>query len=73
MMGCAMKWLLISLLMMAAADDLPSDYQQIYNNQWQREGEIKDGRIHKVKPRVCREYPKTEEHAKKTGCKGFDP
>ena len=30
-------------------------------------------RIHEVKPRVCREYPKTEEHARKTGCKGFDP
>jgi Fe-S-cluster containining protein len=29
-------------------------------------------RIHEVKPRVCREYPKTEEHARKTGCKGFD-
>ena len=29
-------------------------------------------RIHEVKPRVCREYPKTEEHAKGTGCKGFD-
>ena len=31
--------------MMAATDDLPSDYQQIYNNQSQREGEINDGRI----------------------------
>ena len=30
-------------------------------------------RIHKVKPRVCREYPKTEKHAKETGCKGFEP
>jgi len=27
-------------------------------------------RIHEVKPRVCREYPKTEKHAKDTGCKG---
>ena len=30
-------------------------------------------RIHDVKPRVCREYPKTEKHAKETGCKGFEP
>ena len=27
-------------------------------------------RIHEVKPKVCREYPKTEKHAKETGCKG---
>jgi hypothetical protein len=27
--------------MMATTDDLPTDYQQIYNNQWQREGEIR--------------------------------
>ena len=27
-------------------------------------------RIQGVKPKVCREYPKTEKHAKETGCKG---
>jgi len=27
-------------------------------------------RIHEVKPKVCREYPQTEKHAKETGCKG---
>ena len=27
-------------------------------------------RIHEVKPKVCREYPKTEKYAKDTGCKG---
>ena len=27
--------------------------------------------IHDVKPRVCREYPKSKNHAKETGCKGF--
>jgi Fe-S-cluster containining protein len=30
-------------------------------------------RIHEVRPKVCREYPKTGKHAKKTGCKGFEP
>ncbi|MGD0237159.1 MAG: YkgJ family cysteine cluster protein [Syntrophorhabdales bacterium] len=30
-------------------------------------------RIHEVKPKVCRGYPKTEEHAKKTGYKVLDP
>jgi Fe-S-cluster containining protein len=29
-------------------------------------------RIHHVKPRHCREYPKSRKHAEKTGCKGFD-
>ncbi|OGW29255.1 MAG: hypothetical protein A2X59_07670 [Nitrospirae bacterium GWC2_42_7] len=29
-------------------------------------------RIHDVKPRHCREYPKSLKHARKTGCKGFD-
>ncbi|MBI4683622.1 MAG: YkgJ family cysteine cluster protein [Nitrospirae bacterium] len=29
-------------------------------------------RIHKVKPTVCKEYPKSKKHAKKTGCKGFE-
>ena len=29
-------------------------------------------RIHDVKPRHCREYPKSRRHALKTGCKGFD-
>ena len=28
-------------------------------------------RIHDVKPRVCRDYPKSRDHAKRTGCKGF--
>jgi Fe-S-cluster containining protein len=28
-------------------------------------------KIHDVKPRVCREYPKFQSHATKTGCKGF--
>ena len=28
-------------------------------------------RIHDVKPRHCREYPKSRKHAEKTGCKGF--
>ena len=30
-------------------------------------------KIHEVKPRVCREYPKLKGHAKRTGCKGFEP
>jgi uncharacterized protein len=29
-------------------------------------------RIHNLKPRLCREYPKSREHAERTGCKGFD-
>ncbi len=29
-------------------------------------------RIHDVKPRVCQEYPKSKQHAQKTGCKGLD-
>jgi Fe-S-cluster containining protein len=29
-------------------------------------------RIHDVKPRHCREYPKSQKHAEETGCKGFD-
>jgi len=29
-------------------------------------------RIHDVKPEHCRNYPKSREHAKKTGCKGFE-
>lgn len=28
-------------------------------------------KIHDVKPRVCKEYPKSKSHANKTGCKGF--
>jgi Fe-S-cluster containining protein len=30
-------------------------------------------RIHDVKPKHCREYPKSREHAEETGCKGFMP
>ena len=30
-------------------------------------------KIHEVKPRVCREYPKSKGHAERTGCKGFIP
>jgi Fe-S-cluster containining protein len=29
-------------------------------------------RIHDLKPEHCRAYPKSREHARKTGCKGFD-
>ena len=29
-------------------------------------------RIQDVKPRHCREYPKSRGHAEKTGCRGFD-
>lgn len=29
-------------------------------------------RIHDVKPKHCREYPKSRKHAEETGCKGFD-
>ena len=29
-------------------------------------------RIHEAKPKVCREFPKTEEQAKEKGCKRFD-
>lgn len=27
--------------------------------------------IHKTKPRQCRDFPRSREHAKKTGCRGF--
>jgi Fe-S-cluster containining protein len=30
-------------------------------------------RIHSVKPRHCREYPKSRRHAEETGWKGFAP
>ena len=30
-------------------------------------------KIHDVKPRVCREYPKSKQHANKTGCRGYEP
>ena len=29
-------------------------------------------RIHDVKPLHCREYPKSRNHAKETGCRGFE-
>lgn len=29
-------------------------------------------RIHDVKPEHCRNYPKSREHAEKTGCRGFE-
>ena len=29
-------------------------------------------RIHDLKPEHCRAYPRSREHARKTGCKGFD-
>jgi len=29
-------------------------------------------RIHDVKPKHCREYPKSRKHAEETGCKGFE-
>jgi Fe-S-cluster containining protein len=29
-------------------------------------------RIHDVKPRFCREFPESKEHAEATGCKGFE-
>ena len=29
-------------------------------------------RIHDVKPKRCRDYPKSRKHAEKTGCKGFE-
>lgn len=28
--------------------------------------------IHDVKPKHCREYPRSKKHAEKTGCKGFE-
>jgi Fe-S-cluster containining protein len=30
-------------------------------------------KINDVKPRVCREYPKSKSHAQRTGCRGFEP
>jgi Fe-S-cluster containining protein len=30
-------------------------------------------RIHDVKPKMCRQYPKSKRHAKETSCRGFDP
>jgi Fe-S-cluster containining protein len=29
-------------------------------------------RIHEVKPRHCRAYPKSRKHANETGCRGFE-
>ena len=29
-------------------------------------------RIHDLKPEHCRAYPRSKEHAKKTGCRGLD-
>ena len=29
-------------------------------------------RIHDVKPKHCKEYPRSRKHAKETGCKGFE-
>jgi Fe-S-cluster containining protein len=53
----------------------PRTGEDVFRCPWLRKLPKKDKyicRIHEVKPKVCREYPKTEEHAKKTGCKGFD-
>ena len=39
-------------------------------------GKLPDGKyiceIHDVKPRHCRIYPRSKEHAEETGCPGFD-
>jgi len=43
-----MRWYVIpvALLMIAQAEQLPSTYQEIFKNDWQREGHIQDGRIY---------------------------
>jgi len=28
-------------------------------------------RIHDVKPSICRDFPRTTEHAEESGCRGF--
>jgi Fe-S-cluster containining protein len=52
----------------------PRTHDDVARCPWLRKLPGKDKyicRIHDVKPKVCREYPKSKVHAKETGCKGF--
>jgi Fe-S-cluster containining protein len=52
----------------------PGTHDDVRRCPWLRKLPGKDKyicKIHDVKPAVCREYPKSESHAKKTGCSVF--
>jgi Fe-S-cluster containining protein len=49
-----------------------SDY--VYRCPWLRKLPKRDkyvSRIQQVKPSVCRDFPKSRDHAEKSGCRGF--
>jgi len=53
----------------------PKTGEDVQKCPWLRKLPKKDKyvcRINDVKPRHCREYPKSQEHAEDTDCKGFD-
>ena len=53
----------------------PKTGDDVHRCPWLRKLPKKDMyvcRIHDVKPRHCRTYPKSQEHAEDTDCKGFD-
>jgi len=53
----------------------PNTGDEVQRCPWLRKLPQKDKyicRIHDLKPRLCREYPKSRKHAEETGCKGFD-
>ena len=54
----------------------PKTWDDVGRCPWLRKLPGKDKyicKIHDVKPTLCREYPITKRHAKRTGCKGFEP
>lgn len=53
----------------------PRTGEEVDRCPWLRKLPKKDKyvcRIHNLKPRLCREYPKSRRHAERTGCKGFN-
>jgi Fe-S-cluster containining protein len=53
----------------------PKTGEDVVRCPWLRKNPEKEEyicRIYDVKPRFCREYPESKEHADKTGCKGFE-
>jgi Fe-S-cluster containining protein len=53
----------------------PKTGEEVQRCPWLRRLPKKDKyicRIHDVKPRHCRAYPKSRKHAEETGCKGFE-